>query len=151
MLILSKIIDIHVYPRVTYFTCHVFYCRFVYIWDMYVFFSFDKIYIYLEVCLILMKLNFSLFHFFNKRISFWLSFIDLFSCIYFLHDSCTLHHLVCSWFWSMSLYVLHRFFECWFSYTFHILWNIYLFYSLLEGFRTSFQKLSINWSLFFNW
>ena len=52
MLILSKTLDIHVYPRVTCFTCHVFHYGFFSCLDMYVHFSFDKRYIYLEVCLV---------------------------------------------------------------------------------------------------
>ena len=64
---------------------------------------------------------------------------SLFPWLCWLHDSCTHIILVYSWFlFSWVSYVLYR---LWVSIIVWLtcLWNIYLFYSLLEGLRTSFQ------------
>ena len=98
MLILSKTIDIHVYPIVTCFICHVFYYGLFWCLDMYVYFSFDKTYIYLEVCLVLIKIKVLMI------LCFWVRNFDWASLSY-LHEYVDymifIHSIsfVYSWFW----------------------------------------------------
>ena len=50
---------------------------------------------------------------------------------------------VFSWFYFHESYMSFISFECQLLSDFHVLWNIILFYSLLEGFRTSLQIFHI--------
>jgi len=139
MLILFKTIDIHVYLRITCFTCHVFYYGLFSCLNMYVYFSFDKIYIYLEACLVLMKIELLIISCFLSKI-FWLSFIVLSPCIYWLHDFCTLYILCLlivldSWEYMCFL-------TCWVSINVYLTYyheNIHIFIAYLKDFVLIFK------------
>ena len=54
MSILSKILDIYVYRRVTYFSCNILLWTHLYLGYIYVYSCLDKTYICLEICFVLM-------------------------------------------------------------------------------------------------
>jgi len=102
------------YPWVTCILCHVLFYRLIVCLDKYVCFSFDKTYICLEVCLVLIKIIFS--YFMVSYLWKWnsifvldeLSFIALSPCICWLHDSCALYILYLLMFRFMRICVLYK-------------------------------------------
>jgi len=91
----------------------------------------------LELVLFEWKLNFHVFHVYKE---FHMKFYCLFPWLCFSHNFCTLTLFdVFSWLCFHKYYMCYINFECWYLCDFHIFIDIVLFYSLLEGFRTSFQ------------
>ena len=128
MPILSKLLAIHIHPWATCLYAYTFVDS-LYL-DMYVYGSLYMTYIYLEGILVLMFLRNFVFEL-NCIVSWW----------YVSHNTCTLILLIIfSWFCFHEYDIAYIDFEClvimWFTY---FSWNIFLFYSLLEGFRTSLQ------------
>ena len=123
MLILSKLLDIHVYLWVFAFHAKSLY-RLNCVWICMYAFSFDKIYICLGVIIFLIKkLNFDDFHVFEKE------FHNELYCLFPWFYDCMILTLtlfdVFSWlcFHEYDMYFID--FECWWSCDLHVFHEIY--------------------------
>ena len=134
MSILSKLLIMHIHPLSHVLSC-IYICGLVYIW----------ICMYTLVCI--RRHTYAL-----KIKSFW-----WFSCFKEYWAYCLLFMIMCFTYilfthltYCLLMFYFHESyscfidFECWISCEFHVSWKIFLFYSLLEGFRTSLQIFSLN-------